>query len=131
LGSETYWRPVSAAKSVLVVDDDTAIRAMVRAILVREGFEVEGVSSGNEAIARMNERRYDAVVLDMMMTNGSGEAVLENLADHRPDVKCVVIMTAGSPANIERIEVSNVQTKLRKPFDIDELLDAVRKCVST
>jgi two-component system response regulator PilR (NtrC family) len=118
------------SKIVLVVEDDPSTREMVRSILGREGFTVEAVANGNDAIARLIERQYDAVVLDIMMGHGSGEEVLEVLATRRPNVKCVVVISAAAPALLEKIAAANVQAKLRKPFDIHELVTAVRNCFS-
>lgn len=118
------------SKAILVVDDDQSIRGMVRSVLSRQGFAVEVVESGNEAIARLNEQQYDAVVLDVMMNDGSGHDVLQTLAAQRPDVKCVVIISASSPASIEAVAPANVQAKLRKPFDIQDLVHAIRNCIS-
>jgi DNA-binding response OmpR family regulator len=120
-----------SVQTVLVVDDDQSIRGMVRSVLHRQGFEVDLAESGNEAIARILVKRYDAVVLDVMMGNGSGHDVLETLATQRPGVKCVVVISASSPGNIEKVEITNVQAKLRKPFDIQELVAAIETCVAT
>ena len=121
---------VVSNKSVLVVDDDTSIRGMVRSVLHREGFAVEEVSGGNDAIALLAQKNYDAVVLDVMMRDGSGHDVLHVLASSRPAVKCVVVVSAASPAAIDALPDANVQAKLRKPFDITELVGAVHRCVT-
>lgn len=118
-------------KSVLVVDDDTSIRGMVRSVLHREGFEVEEVAGGNDAIALMAEKSYDAVVLDVMMGEGNGEDVLRALAAMRPGHKCVVVISAAAPAVIDQLAISNVQAKLRKPFDIAQLVEAIRECLTS
>jgi two-component system response regulator HydG len=102
---------------------------MVRAVLQLDGFDVEEVGSGNQAIARIREKQYDAVVLDIVMGKGTGQDVLQALAVERPEQKCVVVISATSQANIDKVAVSNVKMKLRKPFNISELLDAVYKCV--
>jgi DNA-binding response OmpR family regulator len=120
---------VVSLKSVLIVDDDASIRRMVRAVLQLDGFEVEEVDSGNLAIARLREKQYDAVVLDVMMGSGSGQDVLQTLAVERPNQKCVVVISATSQPNLDKIEIANVKMKLRKPFNISELVDAVNKCV--
>ena len=116
--------------SVLIVDDDASIRTMVRAVLQRNGFEVEDVGSGNQAIACIREKLYDAVVLDIMMGNGSGQDVLQALALERPNQKCVVVISATSQPNIDKLDIANVKITLRKPFNISELVDAVNKCVA-
>ena len=116
-------------KSVLIVDDDASIRTMVRALLQHDGFEVDEVDSGNDAIARIRKQHYGVVILDIMMGRGSGEDVLRTLAVERPDVKCVVVISATSQPNLDKIEVSNVMIKLRKPFDIADLLNAVHNVI--
>ena len=121
----------AVSKSILVVDDDPSIRGMVSSVLTHQGFAVEAVASGNEAISRLDSARFDAVVLDVMMRDGSGHEVLEVLAVQRPDVKCVVVISATSAANLENVAVANVAAKLRKPFDIGELVQAVETCVES
>ncbi len=118
-------------KSVLVVDDDTSIRGMVRSVLHREGFAVEEVGGGNDAIALMTDKTYDAVVLDVMMGEGNGEDVLRALAAMRPGHKCVVVISAAAPTIIDQLGGPNIHTKLRKPFDITALVDAIRECLTS
>jgi Response regulator containing CheY-like receiver, AAA-type ATPase, and DNA-binding domains len=58
---------------------------MVRAVLQLNGFEVEELESGNQAIARIRGKQYGAVVLDIMMGSGTGPDVLHALAVERPN----------------------------------------------
>ncbi len=118
-------------KTVLIVDDDASIRAMVRSVLAREGFAVDEVDSATAAVSSLKLRTYDAVVLDIMMGSGSGHEVLDEIATQRPDVKCVVVISASSPANIAKIVIANVAAKLRKPFEIQQLVEAVHDCVKS
>lgn len=76
----------------------------------------------------MRGERYDAVVLDLMMGPGSGLDVLDAIRIERPGEKFVIVVSATSQASIDRLESNNIFAKLRKPFDIDELLSAVREC---
>lgn len=115
-------------KSVLIVEDDTSIRTMVRSVLKRDGFDVDEVESDDEAIARIAEKTYDAVVLDVTMSSGNGHDVLRTLAENRPHEKCVVVISGSSPKALEEVDHGNVEAKLRKPFDIHDLLEAVRRC---
>ena len=117
------------AKQILVVDDDGSIRELVETLLRREGFEVDSVASGNAAIASLTAKEYDAVVLDLMMRDGGGHDVLQTVAAQRPHAKCVVVISATSAANIESVGLDNVVAKLRKPFEIRDLLAAVHQCV--
>jgi DNA-binding response OmpR family regulator len=79
----------------------------------------------------MTGKPYDEVVLDPMMVDGSGEDVLRTMGSMRPNVKCVVVISGMSAADIDGVDEANVQAKLRKPFDIAELIAAIRSCVIT
>lgn len=118
-----------AKRAVLIVDDDSSIRGLVRAVLRKENFDVDEANSGNEAITKLEARRYDAVVLDLMMGPGSGFDVLDTVKTQRPGEKFVVVLSAASQKTINNLEAENVCAKIRKPFNVDELLCAVRECV--
>ena len=115
-------------KSALIVDDDKAIRGLVRALLRRHGFDVDEAAGACEGAACIRTKRYDAVVLDLMMPDGTGEDVLRFLATQRPDAKCVVVISATAMTRIDQIDAANVVAKLRKPFDISDLTAAVERC---
>lgn len=117
-------------KNVLVVDDDDSIRELVVTLLRREGFAVDDVRSGHDAISALEEKQYDAVVLDLMMRDGTGHDVLQRVSVQRPNVKCVVVISATSPANIDALDSPNIEAKLRKPFSIHDLLAAVHNCTA-
>lgn len=102
---------------------------MVRAVLRRDGFEVEEVESGDQAIAQIRQKRYDAIVLDIMMGRGSGHDVLQALALERPDDNCVVVISATSQPTLDKIDNVHVKTKLRKPFNINDLVAAIHQCI--
>lgn len=116
------------SKSILVVDDDDSIRELVATLLLREGFAVDDVKSGHQAINALDEKHYDVLVLDLMMRDGTGHDVLQKVSVQRPNVKCVVVISATSPAYIDALDSPNIEAKLRKPFSIHDLLAAVRKC---
>lgn len=97
-------------------------------MLSRDGFDVHEASNGDEVMNRMRVERYDAVVLDLMMGPGSGLDVLDAIKAERPGEKFVIIVSATSQASIDKLESENIFAKLRKPFDINELLGAVRQC---
>jgi len=116
--------------SVLVVDDDLAIRSLLRTVVRREGLDVDDAASGNQAIALLREKDYHAVVLDLMMRDGSGEDVLRMLGEKPGMRNCVVVVSACAVTELDNLEHPNVHSKLRKPFDIGDLVAAVRDCLS-
>ncbi|HVT02723.1 MAG TPA: response regulator [Thermoanaerobaculia bacterium] len=119
---------LQTSRYALIVDDDESIRGLIRTLLQLEKFEVDEASSGNEAIGRLRMRHYDVIVLDLMMALGSGFDVLEASEAERPGEKFVIVVSATSQAAIDKIEGAQIVAKIRKPFDIEELLSAVRQC---
>ena len=99
-------------------------------MLRQERFEVDEASNGREAMDRLRIKRYDAVVLDLMMGPGSGFDVLNAARAERAGEKFIIIVSATSQASIDKLEDDNIFAKLRKPFDIGDLLAAVRQCAS-
>lgn len=117
--------------NVLVVDDDDSIRDMVVAILRQAGFTADAAASGEEALSRLDVSHYSAVVLDVRMPGMSGIEVLRQMASRGRQTKCVVLMTAGTEALLDQAPPDLVHTKLRKPFNISDVVEAVRGCVES
>ena len=69
--------------TVLVVDDDFAIRTLIAALLVRKDIAYDMAENGLEAIAKIRRNRYDAIVLDLMMPLSSGLDVIQYLRAER------------------------------------------------
>ena len=116
-------------KRILVVDDDDAIRALLFTVLRRRGFRVDTARHGAEAVERFGKCRYAVVLLDLMMPRLSGYDVLDQLAamtDRRP---VVIVLTAGSEPR--SLDPQIVAGTIRKPFDIELLVQTVTACFAT
>ncbi|HVR41743.1 MAG TPA: response regulator [Thermoanaerobaculia bacterium] len=117
-------------KRLLIVDDDDAIRALLFTVVRRRGFTVDLARNGVEALQRLSVCRYSLVLLDLMMPLMSGQAFLDELQllprEERP---LVVILTAGAePQGLDPALVAGI---MRKPFDIELLLDTITGCLSS
>ena len=114
-------------KRILVVDDDDAIRALLRTVLRRRGFVVDTARNGVDALEKLAERRYALVVLDLMMPHMSGYELVEQLDKlsvmTRPRV---LILTAAGAVEPRGLATSLVIGAMHKPFDIDLLIDTIR-----
>lgn len=113
---------------VLVAEDDAAIRKLICAVVRRQGVEVVSASDGAEALARAEEGPFDALLLDLMMPNQSGWAVVQQLNKvDSPLLAKTVVITAASDREIGHLPS---QTRvLRKPFDLRELVRTLREAV--
>ena len=109
---------------VLVVDDDDAIRGVVRTVLEADGFEVVEAADGHAALMLLdsiNGRGPDIVVLDVMMPGIDGIEVCRRI-DH--NVMKVVMLSARDDADSQRrAEEAGADGYLTKPFSAIDLLD--------
>jgi len=88
------------APHILVVDDDTRLRALLKKYLVEQGFRVTAAADGAEARARMKALAYDLVVLDVMMP---GETGLELTRDLRRGSDVPVLLLTARGESDDRI----------------------------
>ncbi len=111
-------------RSVLVVEDEPAIRALLVEFLCGEGYQVEVARDGHEALQLLYERgplqRPGVVLLDMMLPTMDGLDVLQDLKAHGVGVP-VVAMSASHEALIKAL-AAGARAILPKPFDLDRLL---------
>ena len=121
---------LSVKWAVLVVEDDVAIRRLVRMVLERDGYRVDVASDGAEAENRIRVANYDAIILDLMMPRLDGFAFLSHLDKEDPSrLKKIIVTSAASPTLIqERLRVSPFDI-VAKPFDISDLAARVRACL--
>jgi DNA-binding response OmpR family regulator len=116
---------------VLVVDDDDSTRNMLLIVLRQAGFAADAAASVDEALLRLGTTDYSAVVLDVMLAGVSGTEVIRQLASTGRQTKCVVLISAGAESLLNGAPPALVHTKLRKPFDINDVVEAVRGCVES
>jgi Response regulator containing CheY-like receiver, AAA-type ATPase, and DNA-binding domains len=117
--------------NVLVVDDDETTRNLLLAVLRRAGFAADAAANVHEALSRLDTTYYSAVVLDVMMPGISGIEIIRQLVSTGRDNKCVVLMSAGRESLLDDAPPALIHTKLRKPFDIKDVVEAVRGCVGS
>jgi len=112
--------------NVLVVDDDPAIRVLLKAILEREGFAVVEAGDGVQALACIEQGRFDVIIMDVMMPKLGGLEVLERLAQRAPAHRNVIVLTAAHPRQLEAMKRDCVHSVIRKPFDLEDLIGRIR-----
>lgn len=107
---------------ILVVEDDSKVARFVRKGLEEQGFVVELVRDGDEALALATSQRYDALVLDIMVPGRDGLAILKTLRQQGNTVP-VVLVTARTALD-DRVEGLNLGADdyLTKPFYLEELI---------
>jgi CheY-like chemotaxis protein len=111
--------------SILVIDDEAPVRAVVMALLEDTDYNVIGAANGLEAMACLHKdpSRVRLVLLDLMMPYMSGWDVLQTMQAHATLASIpVVIMTAGANVRQQALDCG-AAAYLPKPLDFDQLLD--------
>lgn len=120
-------QPATATKPlVLVVDDEYGPRESIAFTLSSE-FTVETAERAVEALAKLRSRTFAVVVLDIRMPEMDGIRALEEIRKIDPWVSVVMLMGYGTLLTAQQAMVAGANQYLRKPPDIAELIDAVRK----
>jgi len=111
---------VSSTK-ILIVDDELILRESLAGWLLRDGHTVDTASSGEEALEKLKEARFDIMLVDIKMEGISGLDVLQHVKENDPDVAIVMITAYGSiPTAIEAMK-NGAYDYMLKPFDPNEL----------
>jgi CheY-like chemotaxis protein len=107
---------------LLVVDDDPEIIASFEAILRSEGYEVATARDGREALERVTQSPFDLVLLDLLLPDTDGWAVLERVREIRPGARVVILCAdVDAEGTVEAFRLGAVDVLL-KPPDVDKLL---------
>src|SRR5919199_3344662 len=110
---------------ILIVDDDVGMRAIVSDALRQEGYEVDSVCNGRQALTAFGQHRPDALVLDLSMPVMDGPALVRTLRDQTRWGSVPLIVVSGEPQAQAAGARLGARACLTKPFDLPELLETV------
>ena len=118
-----------AAPSILVVDDEGAVRRFAARVLERAGYAVAEARDGVEALELLNQGLgwFDAVVSDIVMPRLNGVELMQALLTTQPNLP-VILMSGYATAALTEIGISPPCGILPKPFPAERLLEEVRRC---
>jgi len=119
---------------VLVIDDNEDVRTLIQLALRAEGFHVSVAANGHDGMALLRKQIADVVVTDILMPEQDGIETIAELRRDFPQVKIIAISGALSATGFDYLRVPiqlGAARILRKPFDIQELVGAIRELVPT
>ena len=111
--------------SLLVVDDEPDLRTLYELTLLREGYDIDTAGSVEEALARLDARRYSLMITDMRLPDGSGLDLLRRLEETGRSEKTIVITAYGSAENAVEALKAGAYDYLTKPVDLKQFRAAV------
>jgi DNA-binding NtrC family response regulator len=127
---KTENRKPGAAAAVLVVDDELLIRETLVEYLSQEGFDVTACSSGEEALERAGERRYDIALCDVHLPGLDGLELLDRLQRISPETFVLLITAYASVENAVEAFQRGAHDYLMKPILLDEVLSKIRRLLA-
>ena len=116
-------------RSVLVVDDDTAMRDMVVSLLQEEGLDAEAAIGADDALARLRAGFIRVVLSDIEMPGKSGFDFLGEARRVAPNVPVILMTSFGGVAIADRASREGAFACLSKPFSREDLLDVVTRAL--
>jgi DNA-binding NtrC family response regulator len=128
--TERRFTPVSAQGSILIIDDEAAIRESLQTLLELEGYDVEVATTGEEGLARWGESTYDLVLLDYALPDRNGIEILADIRDRDPEFPVIMITAYGTVENAVRAMQGGAANFIQKPWDNEKLLADVRNTIA-
>ena len=119
-----------SAGAVLIIDDEAAIRESLETLLALEGYVVATAESAEEGLARIAERSFDLVLLDLALPDRSGMELLPELCALAPQLSVIMITAYGTVENAVKAMQYGAANFIQKPWDNEKLLADVRAAVA-
>ncbi|MBZ5649564.1 MAG: sigma-54 dependent transcriptional regulator [Acidobacteriia bacterium] len=120
----------SSAGSVLIIDDEAAIRESLETLLEMEGYDVQSAATAEEGLTRIGDRPYDLVLLDLALPDRNGIDLLAELHSHDPQLAVIMITAYGTVENAVKAMQAGAANFVQKPWDNEKLLADIRAAVA-
>jgi DNA-binding response OmpR family regulator len=114
-------------KKILLVEDEAVLRESVRDWLTEDGYDVECVETGEEALEKIKKEKYGVIVLDLRLPGIDGLQVFERAKQLEADTKGILITAFPSKESQEKARSLGLIDYLPKPFKVEELEKTVSK----
>ena len=119
-----------ATGSILIIDDEAAIRESLETLLSIEGYNVETARSGEEGLAMFAASPHDLLLLDFALPDRNGLDVLDEIRQRDPGVPVIMITAYGTVENAVKAIQAGATNFIQKPWDNEKLLADVRASIS-
>ena len=118
---------------ILVIDDESQIRTLLKKVLEREGYTVSEAADGVEGCAEYKRRTPNLVITDLTMPEKNGLETIKELVADNPNIRIIAISGGGQRFPeyfLDKAAKEGARILLKKPFSNQELLTAVAKALA-
>lgn len=116
--------------SVLVVDDEEALRSVLSNELINEGYDVQTASDGDVAMTELDKTTFDLVLLDIKMPRVSGFEVLKHIKEQAGRTKVVMLTGFADLKNAIESKKLGADDFVSKPYDLVDLLTTIERVLN-
>jgi CheY-like chemotaxis protein len=117
-------------RRVLIVDDDEDVSWTLSEMLAKAGYETETTYSGKKALALLEQKHFDAMILDLAMPEMGGISVLHELGDAGAKIPVVVLSGYLGMFDKDKIEEIGAKAVLNKPTSYEEITGVLEKVIT-
>lgn len=114
-------------EKILIVDDQYGIRILLNEVFNKEGYQTFQAANGIQALDIVTKERPDLVLLDMKIPGMDGIEILKRMKMIDGSIRVIIMTAYGELDMIQESKELGALTHFAKPFDIDEIREAVKK----
>ena len=118
---------------ILLVEDEPAVRRILRLMLEKAGHLVEGADNGQTALAAFERRRFDIIITDIVMPQCNGLEAISSIRGRDADLQIIAMSGGGSMRGVDYLDLARMlgaNQTLAKPFTRDALLALVDQALA-
>jgi DNA-binding NtrC family response regulator len=135
--SDTTLAPVrpetpvrSTEHTILIIDDEAAIRESLETLLTLEGYRVDMSVDGERGLEQLERAPYDLVLLDLALPGRNGIEILGSIRERHPDLPVIMLTAYGTVDNVVDAIRGGAQNFVQKPWDNEKLLADIRQAIA-
>ncbi|MDP6671292.1 MAG: response regulator [archaeon] len=114
-------------KTIMIVDDEEDIRTTVKTVLEKNGYTVVSAINGDECLEKLKTVKPDLILMDIMMPGTPVKEVVPKIKDVK--VAYLSVVRTSEAEKEDLMKSSNIVDFIQKPFDINKLLERIKKIV--
>ncbi len=114
--------------SILIVDDEEMMRALLEKILVREGYQISTAVDGRDALEKLETQQFQMIISDMKMPHIDGFELLKAVKQEYPTTSVIIMTAYGDTYSVKDALLLGADEYITKPFKSHEITLIVERC---